>query len=120
MADSKYLAGLIGPSLVAITITETINVHIRASKPAAGVFLNGVLLFVAGLAIVRAHNLWVWSWPVVVAVVGWLVMAIGLFRMAAPKLQLQGARNIGLVIAETMAVLATGIFLTFKAYWPRR
>jgi len=120
MADSKYLAGLIGPSLVAITITETINVHIWADNTAAGVFLNGGLLFVAGLAIVRAHNLWVRNWPVVITVVGWAVMALGLFRMSAPELQLKGARNTDVVIAETLAVLAIGIFLTFKAYWPRR
>ena len=55
-----------------------------------------------------------------ITVVGWSVMALGLFRMSAPELQLKGAQNISLVIAETMAVLAIGIFLTFKAYWPRR
>ena len=120
MADSKYIAGLIGPSLVAITISETIKVHIWANNTAAGVYLSGALLFVAGLSIVRAHNLWVRSWPVMVTVVGWFAMFLGLFRMFAPELQLKGVENTSLVIAETMMALAVGVFLAFKAYWPRR
>ena len=120
MTNSKNIAGLIGPTLIALTITETINVHIWASNTAAGVYLNGAILFVAGLSIVRAHNLWVRAWPVIVTLVGWFVMLLGLFRMFAPELQLKGAQNTSAVIAETMAALTVGIFLTVKAYWVRR
>ena len=37
MANSKNIAGLIGPSLVAITISEMLNVHIWAANTAKGV-----------------------------------------------------------------------------------
>jgi hypothetical protein len=120
MSNSKNIAGLIGPTLIVLTISETINVHIWAGNTAAGVHLNGAILFVAGLSIVRAHNLWVRGWPVMVTLVGWFVMFLGLFRMFAPELQLKGAQNTSSVIALTMVVLAVGIFLTFKAYGSRR
>ena len=116
MSNSKQIAGLIGPTIIAVTISETINVHIWASNTVAGIFLNGALLFVAGLSIVRSHNYWVRSWPVVVTLTGWIVMLLGLFRMFAPELQLEGAKNTTVVVAGTMFVLVIGIFLTFKAY----
>jgi hypothetical protein len=116
MTNSKNIAGLVGPTLIVLTISETINIHIWAGNTAAGVHLNGAILFVAGLSIVRAHNLWVRAWPVMVTLVGWFVILLGLFRMFAPELQLEAAKNTSPVIAETMMALAVGIFLTFKAY----
>jgi hypothetical protein len=116
MANSKSIAGSIGPSIVAITISETVNIHIWAGNTAAGVHFNGAVLFVAGLAIVRAHNLWVGGWPVLVTLAGWFLMLLGLFRMFFPELQLEGAKHTSAVIMETMLVLVFGIFLTYKAY----
>ena len=116
MANSKYLAGLIGPSLVAITISETVNIHIWAGNTAAGIHFNGAVLFVAGLAIVRAHNLWVRGWPVLVTLTGWAMMLLGLFRMFFPELQLEGAKHTVAASAEIMPVLALGIFLTYQGY----
>ncbi len=116
MANSKYIAGLLGPAIVAITISETVNVHIWAGNTAAGVYLNGGLLFIAGLAIVRAHNLWVRGWPVLVTLSGWGIMLLGLFRMFFPELQLEGAKNTSAVIMEIIPILAIGIFMTYKAY----
>lgn len=116
MASSKSIAGLIGPALVAITISETVNIHIWAGNTAAGVYLNGALLFIAGLAIVRAHNLWVRGWPVTVTLVGWGIILLGLFRMFFPELQLVAAKNTSAVTVETMVVLVLGIFLTYKGY----
>lgn len=119
MTNSKQLAGLIGPTLIALTISETINIHIWAANTAAGVHLNGAILFVAGLSIVRAHNLWVRAWPVMVTLVGWFVMFLGLFRMFAPELQLEAAKHASAMIPEIVIALAVGIWLTVKAYWSR-
>lgn len=116
MANSKHIAGLIGPSIVAITISEMANIHIWAGNTAAGVYLNGAILFVAGLAIVRAHNLWVRSWPVLITLTGWLIMLLGLFRMFFPEMQLEAAKHTSAVGVEIMFVLGLGIFLTYKAY----
>jgi len=116
MADSKQIAGLLGPSIIAVTTSETVNIHIWAGNTAAGVHFNGMVLFVAGLAIIRAHNLWVRGWPVLVTLAGWLLMFLGLFRMFFPELQLEAAKHASAVIVEIMPILAAGIFLTFKAY----
>jgi hypothetical protein len=116
MANSKGIAGLIGPSLTAITISESVNIHIWAGNTAAGIHFNGAVLFVSGLAIVRAHNLWVRGWPVLVTLTGWAMIALGLFRMFFPELQLEAARHTTAVSFEILPVLLLGIFLTYKYY----
>lgn len=56
-------------------------------------YLNGLLLFIAGLSIVRAHNYWTTSWPVLVTLTGWIAILGGLDRMFFPEAQ-QLAENI--------------------------
>jgi uncharacterized membrane protein YhaH (DUF805 family) len=120
MTNSTRIAGLVGPTAIAISITEWMNldVFIAAIGPsfAPYVYMNGTLLFVAGLAIVRAHNLWIRGWPVLVTLVGWVAMLGGLGRMVAPVSAQQVGQNITVVYASLVALLAIGVVLTFKSY----
>lgn len=116
MTNSKYIAGLVGPTLIALTLSEAMNAHIWASVSATQTYLAGGLWFVAGIAIVRAHNHWVRGWPVVVTLVGWFAMLGGLGRMFFPEAVQQGSSNSFTVLAAQMILFAIGIFLTFKAY----
>jgi protein-S-isoprenylcysteine O-methyltransferase Ste14 len=69
MRTSKTIAGLIGPTLVAVAVAVVLNLGSfpalaeQVSRDPALIFLSGILLFVAGLAIVRAHNIWAGDWP---------------------------------------------------------
>lgn len=119
MTDSKNIAGLIGPTMIAIGTSEALNFRIFATNNAPLISLNGGLLFVAGLAIVRVHNRWTRGWPVIVTLVGWIGILGGLFRMFAPEVQQKG-QNAPTTIITAILVAAIGLFLTFKAYWPRR
>jgi len=114
MTNSKRIAALVGPTLVALTASEAMNLHIWANNIAPVTYLNGTLLFVAGLAIVRVHNYWTRDWPLMVTLVGWLAILGGLFRMFAPEAQ-QGGRN-ALTFAVIGVIFAIGTLLTFKAY----
>ena len=117
MTDSRQLAGLIGPAMVAIGVTEAINIDAFANQIAPVVYLNGAILFVTGLAVVRAHNLWTWRWPVIITLTGWVAMIGGLWRMAAPGAP-QAAEN-GLTYAVLAAIGAIGVILSVKAYGPK-
>lgn len=123
MTNSSRIAGLLGPTLIAISITEWMNlgVFVAAIGPsfAPHVYLNGTLLFVAGLAIVRAHNYWTRGWPVLVTVVGWMAMVAGLSRMAAPVAAQEAGQHLTVVYASLVALLVIGAVLTFKAYGRR-
>src|ERR1700686_5276611 len=90
MTTSKMIAGLIGPTLVAIAAPLLINfgsspaLAEQFSRDPALIFVSGVLVFVAGIAIVRVHNIWAGGWPVLVTVLGWLAVLGGLVRMLFP------------------------------------
>ena len=85
MADSRHIAGPAGPTLIAITTSEALNLDIWTGVSPTLVYLNGVLLFVAGLTIVRTHNVWIRRWPVLLTLLGWAALAVGLARMFAPR-----------------------------------
>ncbi|HEY3219831.1 MAG TPA: hypothetical protein VGJ80_03795 [Gemmatimonadales bacterium] len=119
MTSSKHIAGLIGPTLIALILSENkfVNPHLYDSQIPPVVYLSGALFFVAGVAIVRAHNRWTVSWPVLVTLTGWFAILLGSFRMLAPAFYEQGAQGnpTGFLTGET-ALLAIGIFLTLKGY----
>lgn len=114
--SSKRVAGLVGPALIVIAISETVNLDIWKTNDPRLTYLNGTFLFVGGLAIVRAHNVWVRAWPVLLTLVGWLAMAIGLFRMFAPRATVGGENALTYVVIA--AVCAVGVVLTIQAYRP--
>jgi uncharacterized protein YjeT (DUF2065 family) len=106
--SSKRLAGLIGPTLIAITTSEMMNPDIWGAVTAPVTYHAGTLLFVAGLSIVYARNRWTRSWPVMVTIVGWVAVLGGLFRMFAPEFAQRGAQNIPAVFAAQIGLLAIG------------
>jgi len=118
VTNSKHIAGFVGPTLIAMTISESkfIQPHLYDTQIAPVVYLSGTLLFVAGLAIVRVHNRWMGDWTVLVTLIGWFAIFGGLFRMFATKLYQQGAQNTTALLVLELVLLAIGIFLTFKAY----
>lgn len=90
MATTKMIAGLMGPTLLAIGIAMLVNArHFPEMAKQIGndpglIFVSGILLLVAGLAIVRVHNVWSGGWRVVVTVLGWLAVISGILRMLLP------------------------------------
>jgi len=115
MTNSREYAGVLGPTMMALAVTEALNLQVMASNPPGVglVYLNGTLLFVGGLAVVRRHKRSPGGWPVLITVMGWFVMIVGLLRMFAPASSTSGADWVyGLLIA----LFAIGAWLTFKGY----
>lgn len=117
MAHSRQIAGLVGPSLAVVTVLETVNWRIWAGNAPPVVFLNGWILFVAGLAIVRAHNVWTPRWPVLVTLIGWGALAAGLARMAFPEARPPPASALTFAVIAILALI--GAFLSYQAYFAR-
>ena len=126
MANSKAIAGLVGPTLISLAASILINLgSISAlvesvSRDPALVLVSGVLSFVAGLAIVRVHNHWAGDWAVLITILGWLLLVGGLVRMLFP-IWLAGmaadlGQHTGFIIGEAVPLLAIGGFLSYKAY----
>lgn len=120
MASSKQLAGLVGPTIVAVIASEfpLVQPHLYDEQIPPVVYLSGVLMFVAGLAIVRAHNRWAWDWTVLVTLAGWFAAILGLFRMFAAGAYRQGSAGTprSVFIGLEIVLLLCGLVITFKAY----
>ena len=81
------------------------------------VYFNGTVLFVAGLAIVQAHNVWALRRPVVVTILGWATMALGLSRMVFPKQHPAVSLDGGVKAYATQGVLClVGVALCVMGY----
>lgn len=128
MGASKTIAALLGPTLVAGAASVLLNLTAwpalaeQVFRDPPLILTSGFLLFVAGLAIIHAHNRWSGGWPVVVTIFGWLAMLGGLARILFPirlaEVAVPLARN-SVVLATVAAVfLVVGVFLSFKGYSP--
>jgi hypothetical protein len=118
--NSKRIATLVGPTIMAMTISEypLVQPHLYDSQIPPVVYLSGTLMFVGGLAIVRAHNHWARDWTVLVTLSGWFFLALGLFRMFAAGLYQRGSaetRSIVFMVLEGVLLLI-GLIMTFRGY----
>ena len=118
MTIARRIARILGPSMMALGLTEAINLDRFADVAPAFVYLNGTLLLVAGVAIVQAHNHWSRRWPVLVTLAGWILVAGGLYRMIAPAAS-QAAASPATYALLAMIVVA-GIVLSLNGYGPNR
>jgi len=120
------LARLIGPVLSVVGVGMLANAAVY--RQMAGQFLaaypfiyfSGVLLLVAGLAILNSHHTWTRDWRSVITAVGWIITGVGTFRLIAPQFVNFVAGSIivydGFFIGAGIVLLALGGFITFKGY----
>ena len=120
MQNSRRIAGLVGPTIVAVIISEfpLVQPHLYDTQIPPVVYLSGALMFVGGLAIVRAHNHWARDWTVLVTLSGWFALLLGLFRMFAAGLYQRSAASAGSTLFMVLEgiLLVIGLVMTFKAY----
>lgn len=122
MEKSKSIAGIVGPTLVVMVFSEMRlwNPSLYDTQIVPLIYLNGVLLFVAGLAIIKSHTIWIYSWQTIVTLIGCLLIILGLFRMFFPQLQKTEFDNTNTILMVEVLLILVGLFLTFKAYFPTK
>jgi hypothetical protein len=98
MSTSLFLARLIGPVMLVIGLAVFANQRafrdmaeeFMASR--ALMFLSGLIVMPAGLAIVLTHNFWSADWRVLITIFGWLNVVGGAVRLAGPPFLTQTGR----------------------------
>jgi len=120
VANSKQIAGLVGPTLVATLISEfpLVQPHLYDSQIPPVVYLSGVLMFVAGLAVVRVHNRWTRDWTVLLTLTGWFLLFLGLLRMFGAGQYNQAAAGTRSMIFMALEgiLLVVALVLTYQGY----
>jgi hypothetical protein len=92
--------------------------HLYDAQIPPVVYLSGVLMFVGGLAVVRAHNDWRRDWTVLVTLSGWVGVALGSVRMFAAERYQRGSAHTSTTtfILLEGALFAAAVVMTVKAY----
>jgi hypothetical protein len=127
MQTSVYLARLIGPIFLAVGIGALVNAAVYKKLAAqfldniALIYVSGLLLMTAGVAVVLAHNVWVAEWRVLITLLGWIAAIAGAVRIVMPQGTERVGRRIikhpqGLTIAAVVW-LAIGAVLCFFGYF---
>jgi hypothetical protein len=127
MPTSTFLARLIGPVLLiaglgVFTNRATFRAMAEESlhSPAL-LYLSGLLVLPAGLAIVLTHNVWQADWRVIITVLGWLLVISGAVRILVPAQvrslgELVLRHPVGLCVAGGLW-LGFGVVLCFFGYF---
>jgi hypothetical protein len=98
MQTSIFIARLIGPVMIVAGLAVLLNrqgFRTMAEDFLANrglMFLAGMMVMLAGLAIVLTHNVWTSDWRVLVTLFGWLLIVAGAIRMIEPPFLYSGAR----------------------------
>ena len=120
MGNSKRIAALVGPTIVAMVVSEfpLVQPHLYDAQSPPVVYLSGTLMFVGGLAIVRSHNKWARDWTVLVTLSGWFFLLLGLFRMFAAGLYQRGSAQTSATMFMVLegVLLVLGLIMTFQGY----
>jgi hypothetical protein len=126
METSIFLAKLVGPVMLVLGLF----VGLRPGQMArigrqfldneALIFLSGVIILPAGLAIVISHNVWAADWRGLITLVGWIALVSGIARIALPDAMKRfGEAMIGkpAMIAAPGALMAImGAYLSWVGY----
>ena len=111
MQTSIYLAKLIGPVIAVAGLGFLINRQVFLAlvedfaENTGLIMMSGFVALVIGLAIINAHNVWIFDWPVVVTVFGWAATVGGVMRITMP----------GFVGAIAKSILSHKSFITVQA-----
>ena len=115
MSTSLFLARLIGPVMLVIGLAVFANQRgfrdmaeeFMASR--ALMFLSGIIILPAGLAIVLTHNVWTADWRVLITIFGWLNVVGGAIRLIGPPFLAQTGR--AMLKQPYFTSLAAGIWV---------
>ncbi|MFA5038301.1 MAG: hypothetical protein WC732_01325 [Candidatus Omnitrophota bacterium] len=126
MENPLLLARLIGPFIIVIGLGLILNVRLYGRiaedffKSPALVYVIGLFTFVAGLALVNAHNIWEADWTLIITIFGWITLLKGAWLVLWPHsvVRMAGfyARNMKYAVIPWIIMLLFGIFLTIKGY----
>jgi hypothetical protein len=87
LQTSIFLAQLMGPVILAAAISLFINGEQQVAmareflESPSLIYISGLLVMTAGLAIVLYHNVWVFDWRLIITVLGWLAVIGGTMRI---------------------------------------
>ncbi|KTC82270.1 Integral membrane protein (PIN domain superfamily) [Legionella cherrii] len=83
MDTSKFLSKVLGIYLIVVSLAILINLHQftlyvqELLKDGPLMLILGFWTFTVGLLMVVAHNIWQWSWRLLITIIAWIILLKG-------------------------------------------
>lgn len=126
MQTSIFIAKLLGPVLVIATLGMLFNAKLirGIAREVVGslalLYVFGFIDLIGGIAVVLVHNRWVWDWPVIITILGWIAIVRGAVRMLWPdqvkKFATKALRNENVLMVAGIVMLILGAVLCYFGY----
>ncbi|MBL4939628.1 MAG: hypothetical protein JKY16_05020 [Lutibacter sp.] len=80
--------------------------------------LTSLLAIIIGLLNILVHNIWEFSWELIITLLGWISLTKGIIRFSFPRTALKAlnAFNIKWIPYFLVVLFVLGVFLLNKAY----
>ena len=126
MEVSKFLSKVIGLYQIIISLAMLINMK-QFTADIQGMINNGPLMIyigcvtvIMGILLVVSHNIWQWTWRMLITIVSWIVLLKGssilLFPHALDQITLQFATNSHFAYSVTVVDLMLGILFCYFGF----
>lgn len=126
MDSSIFLAQILGPYCLIVGISVLLNLDFYQKviddfcQNPTFIYFGGVLALIIGLLIIGFHNIWIWGWPVLITLVGWLGVIKGITLLFFPHVLTKFAsfykKNTAILIFRLILIVVIGVFLTIFGY----
>lgn len=123
---SKFLSKVIGIYLVIISVAMLTNMQQFSSNmnslinEAPLMIVVGFFTLILGILMVVSHNIWQWSWKILVTIVGWLIFlkSIGIlfYPLFMDKLTLLFTQNLTFAYTAAAIDFALGILFCYFGF----
>lgn len=82
--------------------------------------MGGALSLIVGLLVVVSHNVWVWNWPVIITLLGYMAVLKGINRLFFSdweKKMVNRMNSTSFFIYMGAFTTLLGLFLAYKGFW---
>jgi uncharacterized protein YjeT (DUF2065 family) len=80
--------------------------------------LSGIISLIFGIIIVLLHPVWVWGWPVIITLIGYISILQGILRIGFPStVQKMVPRMMKIHWIPWGIVTVLGLFLTYEGFF---
>jgi hypothetical protein len=127
MSTAMMIAQILGPMYLVVALGLWLNgEHFKKIfesfvKSEASLYMGGIMALIVGILIIRAHNVWVADWSVLITIIGYLATLKGVLLIVFPetvtmmwkKFLIKGN---GIRVGQ-FVTLILGAFLTWMGYF---
>ncbi len=127
MEHSVYLAQLLGPILVLLGLSYAFRLNSFPklikdfAKDSGLMHISVLLMMLGGVALILAHNVWEWGWPLIITILGWAVLLKGLLYAFFPGAMLKMATKMmkmkWIFVFAVLLWVVFGLGLTYYGYF---